>query len=937
MNKIKEIESWVYSVLKTKNKLSQPTENDLKEAIETAIVMITTIKPDIEFDDVDKKMFQDYFFANLNIKMDMGASLINQATYKPWLPARKAEIEKKAYYWPRYRTYLEDEKGWNHDIVERLGEVSDEILELLGNPVKQDSWTGAWSRKGLLLGDIQSGKTSNYLALCNKAADAGYKVIILLTGTIETLRRQTQQRVDEGFVGRSSKDILSQKKSEKYIGVGLYNRSKIPVPFTSDTGDFNAKKLNSLNFTLNTFNEPVIFVLKKNKRILDNLISWLTHFNIDNEGEKIDLPLLLIDDEADNASVNTRKPEEDPTAINHGIRNILDLFSRKNYLGVTATPFANIFIDPDEEEKIEQLDLFPSDFIYALSPPTNYIGSVKIFGEEAEFGDFVEGITDIIQDRPDPDENHFKSKNKSYHDVPELPFSLKKAVAYFCLVNAIRDLDNYEKTHRSMLINVSQYVKVQKDVFDLLKLYFDKIRKDVLFYASESWEKAKKNTTMSLFNSLWEEYKLSEKTGYTWSEIRNKLYDSMAPIEIQVINQKSKQKLDYGLYSDTGLRVIAIGGNSLSRGLTLEGLCVSYFYRNSQMYDTLMQMGRWFGYRDGYDHLFRIWMMEETIGWYKYITLATKELREEIDEMRRLDMTPRDFGLKVRQDIPSLFVTARNKMRNSDNIERWIIIAGELIETPKLIANQKQLKDNLIRTDQLIKGLLSYQADEELGNRILFENIPKEIIGQYIKEFAAHPIHIPFSPKDLSQHIFNNKEQDFWDIGIIGGSGVTLNEKECVRYLSHEVKNMNIKLSERNITRNGGYLNISGKSARLGTRGATKLGLSKKVKDAVEKEFNSMSEKNKNGNLKQIDDRTYLIMKRKPILLIYFVAPNTKVLSDMKPIIGDTPLVGLSLGFPKSLPGTNSEKIKYVINKVAMNTLLDYETALTEEEGDEFD
>lgn len=938
MNNSREVENIVFNVLRMNNKLNQPTESDLREAIDSAIIMISSIKPNFVLNDVEKNQLLAHLFANMHIKMDMGTRLVNEVTFREWLPGRKAEIEKNAYYWPRYRKYLEEEKGWNYEIVERLGEVSDEILGLLGNPIKQGSWAGSWNRKGLLLGDIQSGKTSNYLALCNKAADAGYKVIILLTGTIETLRKQTQQRVDEGFVGRSSKDILSQKKSEKYIGVGLYSRIKIPVPFTSDTGDFNAKKLNSLKFTLNAFNEPVIFVLKKNKNILDNLKNWLKHYNIDNEGEKIDLPLLLIDDEADNASVNTKKPEEDPTTINQGIRDILDLFSCKNYMGVTATPFANIFIDPEDEEQIEQLDLFPSDFIYALSPPTNYIGSVRVFGDQAEFDKCLEVIEDIIQDREDPDENHFKSKSRSAHTVPEIPMSLKKSIVYFCLVNAIRDLDKRPHTHRSMMIHVSQYVNVQKQVFDFVKTYFDGIKKEIQFYAGKPWAEIKSNRTMKLFNALWKEYNLQEKSDYNWDEIQNQLYDSMISIDIQVINQKSKQKLDYDMYSDTGLRVIAIGGNSLSRGLTLEGLCVSYFYRNSQMYDTLMQMGRWFGYRNGYEHLFKIWMVEETIGWYRYITKASEELREEIEEMRRLDMTPREFGLRVRQGIPSLFVTARNKMRNSENIERWINISGELIETPKLIASQNLLKDNLIKTNDLIKEILPLQTDTEFENRVLFMGVTKETVGKFVREFAAHPVHIPFSSKDLSQHILNNMEQPFWDVAIIGGAGVPLNSEEHGKFISEEIDNLSIKLSERSITKNGNILNISGRNARLGTRGATKIGLTKKERVSIEKAFKEKNEINKKGKPKQIDDKTYLNADRRPLLLIYFVVPSNNPLeNELRNIIGSTPLVGLGLGFPKSLNQPNSERVKYVINKVAMQSHLDYVTALEEEQGDEFD
>ena len=126
-------------------------------------------------------------------------------------------------------------------------------------------------------------------------------------------------------------------------------------------------------------NTTVVFVIKKNKSILNNLIRWLKSNNADTRGV-ISKSLLLSDDEADNASVNTNDPEKDPTAINKAIRELLKLFRQSSYLGITATPYANIFINPDNEDEMRGDDLFPRDFIYALSPPTNYIGAEDIFG-----------------------------------------------------------------------------------------------------------------------------------------------------------------------------------------------------------------------------------------------------------------------------------------------------------------------------------------------------------------------------------------------------------------------------------------------------------------------------------------------------------------------------------------------------------------------------
>ena len=247
-----------------------------------------------------------------------------------------------------------------------LDRVTDDILDLLGNPVQE----GSWGRRGLVVGDVQSGKTATYTALCCKAGDAGYRRVILMTGTLESLRRQTQERLDEGFVGLDSSGELTPIRTSRAVGVGLIDPRKAAGVFTSRDKDFNKTLLNALGFRLDILQNPVLVVVKKNKRILENLEKWLTEFNA-GPNQKIDAPVLVIDDEADSASVNTRPANEDPTAINRRIRSLLRLFTHSSYVGFTATPFANVFIDPDTDPEMLESDLFPRDFIYSLEAPSN--------------------------------------------------------------------------------------------------------------------------------------------------------------------------------------------------------------------------------------------------------------------------------------------------------------------------------------------------------------------------------------------------------------------------------------------------------------------------------------------------------------------------------------------------------------------------------------
>lgn len=416
--------------------------------------------------------------SRLIVSMDTGDSINEKDTYKPWLNNRKIDID--FFYWNRYAKYLEIDKKWSRGVVATIDHVTDRMLDLLGDPKQQ----GAWQRRGLVLGDVQSGKTANYTALINKATDAGYRVVILLSGIIENLRRQTQERLDEGFIGRSSKAALQKNQETIRKGVGNIDPKKFAMAFTTESNDFKVNTVRSINMSLINTTQPVLFVVKKNMKPLENLISWLKAYNMDNANGTIDLPLLLIDDEADNASVNTRATS-DPTKINNLIRSLLKLFKNASYVGVTATPFANIFIEPDTTKEMLGDDLFPRDFIYALSPPTNYIGSNAIFGDSPRYSGSLVEINDA--------EVYFPFGHNGTLEVDELPQSLKKALAYFILLNTIRDQRGDKTTHRSMLINVSRLTAVQEKVATLVIEWLREMAQDIQNYCKLSTDEACRN------------------------------------------------------------------------------------------------------------------------------------------------------------------------------------------------------------------------------------------------------------------------------------------------------------------------------------------------------------------------------------------------------------------------------------------------------------
>jgi hypothetical protein len=874
---------------------------------------------DDEFADIKRKLK-----TSIVVKMDIGIVIKdNKQPHQSWLPARRADLE--FFFWKRYKKYLEEIKYWNPRVTSSLDRISDEITDLLGDPQSNISF----QRRGLVLGDVQSGKTANYTAICNKAADTGYRVIIILAGIQENLRRQTQERLDAEFSGRKSEYFLDPKceiKNEP-VGVGKYGTEKRIASFTSVTKDFDKNILKSNDLSLLSVNDPVVFVVKKNKSILNNLISWLKTNNVNAHGI-INLPMLLIDDEADNASVNTNDEDRDPTAINKAIRRLLKLFYQASYLGITATPYANIFINPDTETEMCGDDLFPRDFIYLLSPPTNYIGAENIFGDDKnkteKFSSVLESLLSVETD------SFFPFNHKKDLILEELPPSLKEAMAYFLLINGIRDVRGH-KNHCSMMIHISRFTDVQNQIRDLANTWIVQIRSDLQNYAGLSEAESSKISGIAYLKAVWEKHNLAEKavksgSPMSWYQFLSQyLFKAVAPIDVRAVNQKSGAAgLDYFKHKDDGLRVIAVGGNSLSRGLTLEGLCVSYFYRKSQMYDTLLQMGRWFGYRPDYDDLFKIWISAEAIDWYGYITSAAEELKLEIARMKNDNLTPMEFGLKVRQDPASLIVTARNKMRTATLVKRPITVSGRLLETPRLRADAASLQSN----EDIFKSFV--KRIPEIGRRIdrddtqyFWSGVNKDEVEQLLRDFKTHPWHLNFQGIALADFIKNSKDIVDWDVVIAEGSG-TKYELICGD------GRLFIKPEKRTVKAANGQISISGTKVRVGAGGAAKIGLSKEQRKEAEDKFIK-----KYHETKHIPDKAYLDVTRPPILVLHIIEVD-KISTDSEGNLRSqidsgvqVPDYLFALGI--GIPSNGDEKIAYyIVNMVELRNYYD-----TEEDEDE--
>lgn len=846
--------------------------------------------------------------------------------------------EHEDFYWQRYKKYLKEKKMWGIEVVNRLNKTTDDIMDDLGNPKDH---TRPFQRRGLLLGDVQSGKTATYTAVCNKAADAGYRVIIVLAGMMENLRIQTQERLDTEFVGSESKYTLDKKAGNEIkntpVGVGMIpplDPNKRIACFTSVTTDFNKATLRALGLSLRTLNGTALFVVKKNKSVLNNLHRWLVENNADETG-LIDLPMLLIDDEADNASVNTNAEEKDPTAINKAIRNVLNCFKQASYVGITATPFANIFINPETEEDEATRDLFPKDFLTVLPTPELYIGADKIFGNgdaddwgqedqraNRKEGEYGEAIVSIANDEQKAF-YAFGHKKDLAGEIVDLPGSMKEAILYFILATAICDYRKDKTEHRSMLINVSRFTAVQNKTAELVGEFVCRVKDDLEDYAALPIDKAMQIKSIESLYTIWRRYDLENKAQISWATIlKEYLYKATKRVEVRSVNQQhGATSLNYYAYKKVGMRVIAIGGNSLSRGLTLEGLCVSYFYRNSMMYDTLLQMGRWFGYRPNYDDLFKIWMGEDAIDWYGYITDAINELKDELRKMERQKQTPEQFGLKVRQAPGALLITARNKMRTAKAVSRPITVSGRMIETPRLKVDKETIEANERLCRSFIKALsaddsIKYKYDEYTMAHI-WSGVKKRSIIELVRNFQTHPWNLNFQPIALADYISDDeKDLDFWDVAIPQGSGsidISIELIDKVLAIKPEERKLEREQSTKNLIR------VYGHHVRVGAGGCSKIGLDK---PDIIKLRNQSKEKGE-----KINDRTYLTKEgRRPIALIHILKNSSENRDLHDPDI----IFALGLGFPK---GKGIERTaNYVVNVNELKNWVD----VIDEDDDEF-
>ena len=430
------------------------THLDMEKAADWVLAFMKIEKSDPYYDMIAKRII-DIYEIEVGIQYYDPFVITEEKTRSTWLYDLKPKTSHA--YFDRYKLHLAKE-GFSAKAIGNIEASCEKILSVCANP---QNIQNPERKKGLVVGDVQSGKTANYLGLVNMAYDYGYKIVVLLAGLTDSLRLQTQKRTDEGVVGAVSDTIGN---SIVYCGVGVANKEHYAIPFTNRENDFTDFINRNLNATINDFKKPVILVVKKNRKILDSVLDKLQSA-VQGYGSN---SILIIDDEADNASISTAKPGNNPTAINKCIRGIFNKFPTATYVGFTATPFANIFINPEDEDP-DNLDLFPSDFIVQLNAPDNYFGGGKIFPEAGKIARPIRLL--------DEDElNFLPVKHKIYDHFYSLPESLIEAINVFLINNVIRTLRGHGMKHRSMMINISRFNKMQYDIQNTVAAHIERLK-----------------------------------------------------------------------------------------------------------------------------------------------------------------------------------------------------------------------------------------------------------------------------------------------------------------------------------------------------------------------------------------------------------------------------------------------------------------------------
>lgn len=681
--------------------------------------------------------------------------------------------------WQLYKNKLLS-NGFKNETVEQMEKTTHRILKKLSSDTTQIKPV-----KGLVIGNVQSGKTANMAALMAMAADCGWNMFIILSGTIENLRQQTQNR------------LLNDLNCPGNLNwIGLEHLSKKPAL---------GQRAQDLHFEANS-KQRYFTVCLKNPGRLRGLIQWLQS---DSHKQK-QMKILVIDDEADQAGINTADVKGSTIRmINKLIRNLVNGKNEKsqdidtkycamNYVGYTATPYANVLNEAGEDS------LYPQNFIATLSVSKEYFGPQQIFGLEG--GDYDYDGLDIVNIISERDLQIIKDIHEER--MLNIPKTLQDAICWFMCGVACMRIWNYKKPI-SMLIHTSQKTDHHENIALAVKEWIsNKNIEEMILRCKRVWERETKQFSFEKFRKQYGDYDRKDEEINRYPEFE-KVEEQLKillnrdvsniPLDEQddlvyhegihmcVDNCKNNGVNDDGMYVRLAYPIsdnmpspapafIVIGGATLSRGLTIEGLISTFFLRSVSQADTLMQMGRWFGYRQGYELLPRLWITSKTNDQFKFLSELDQELRNEIHEMEILGKCPAQYGPRVKNTpkVSFIRITAKNRMQSAKSTD--MDFSGSFNQTYLFDNNKEILSNNIKVTEDFILSLGKQEKHKECNshanNTVLWRNIDFSKIKVFLKKFKFNQRLSVFN--DINsviswiEKITKDGKLDLWNVILAG-------------------------------------------------------------------------------------------------------------------------------------------------------------------------
>lgn len=650
-----------------------------------------------------------------------------------WYGGAKTRIGE----WPDYRERLE-QGGLPEGAIESIHRSTERILDRSANPKAVGD-----RRKGLVIGHVQSGKTANFTGLIAKAVDEGYRIIIVLAGMYTNLRVQTQLRLQ--------KDLGLDTVPER-SGIGWHR-------LTSSSADM-AKDISPRFFSIPS--NVAVMVVKKHEMRLANVTKFLESIPDVTLNRRA---VMIIDDESDQATPNTMGSKDLVSTINQRVRDLWAAVPTGTYVAYTATPFANVFIDPADDG-----DLYPEDFVSVLPKPDSYMGSELFFDvdQTVDSGE-DEIIHQLAHEVPDHEAQIFTPKPKKIDEFePEMTETLATAIRWFVLATAIREMRTSEAQDSSMLVHTSQLVRVHERTKEIISRFISDMALDV-----ENQEK--------LYREVFDAEQgnaASLRAGEpipAWEELWRVSKKILEGVVVKIDNGASDDRLVYD--PNTPQTVIAVGGGTLSRGLTLEGLVVSYFLRSSNTYDTLLQMGRWFGFRPRYADLVRVWIGPGLLDEYAHLATVEKQLRDEVAEMEKEGRTPQEFAIKVKSHPGRLEITSKNKMDAAQLVRAGL--GGTRRQTiyldrsPQGIDVGQRAAATLVRR-ALERGLPTLSRGTRTSRRhpsLMFQRLTNEEIVDFLKDFWVSPTDRWLQADGMRGWLERHGSGAEWNLVLVSGPG----------------------------------------------------------------------------------------------------------------------------------------------------------------------